>query len=146
MIAELSRTNYPEWIGRPLGPGAPRVITQADVDAFAQLTGDHQWIHVDVERAERGPFGSTLVPGLLLLSLVPQWLTELLSPLDSDSVLTVGYDSVRFLSPVKVPSTLAATATLRDTEERGDRLRSWWELDITSSDVSVARTTAVLQW
>jgi acyl dehydratase len=59
-------------VGQHLGFSDYRVVEQRDVDAFASLTGDHQWIHVDVERARRGPFGGTIAHGLFTLSLGPE--------------------------------------------------------------------------
>ena len=146
MIAELSRTDYAEWLGRPLGPGHLRTITQSEVDEFCSLTGDDQWIHVDRERAAASPFGSTLVPGLLLLSLLPQWITDLVHVTDDAPVLTVGYDDVRFLAPVKVPSDLRASVTLVEGESRGSRLRTRWLSEVRRDDELVLRATAVLQW
>jgi acyl dehydratase len=142
----LSRTDYSEWLGRPLGPGDLRTITQSDVDEFCSLTGDDQWIHLDRERASASPFGSTLVPGLLLLSLLPQWITGLVRVTDDAPVLTVGYDEVRFLAPVSVPSTLRASVTLVEGETRGARLRTRWLSEVRRDDELVLRATAVLQW
>ncbi len=146
MIAELSRTDYAQWLGHSFGPGHSRTITQSEVDEFCSLTGDDQWIHVDRERAAASPFGSTLVPGLFLLSLLPQWITDLVRVTDDAPVLTVGYDEVRFLAPVSVPSTLRASVTLVEGETRGSRLRTRWLSEVRHHDELVLRATAVLQW
>jgi acyl dehydratase len=91
-----------------------RLVTQDDVDAFAGATGDHQWIHVDPERAARGPFGTTVAHGLYTLSLAPVMLAEIW-PLDAfDAVLNYGFDRVRFPAPLPVGSQLRMAASLRD--------------------------------
>ena len=81
-------------------------ITQERVDKFADATGDHQWIHVDVERAADGPFGGTIAHGYLTLSLVP-WLGSQVFTLDTPGAkLNYGVNKVRFPSPVPVDSRL----------------------------------------
>jgi acyl dehydratase len=90
-----------EAIGVQRGPTTWRTVSQEDVDAFAQITGDHQWIHVDVERAQReSPFGTTIAHGNLTLSLI-------------------------YPSPVPTGSKVRATAELASVEEKGG---GWWEV------------------
>jgi acyl dehydratase len=89
-------------------------ITQDDIDAFADATGDHQWIHVDPERAARGPFGTTIAHGLYTLSLAPALLADIW-PLDAfDAVINYGFDRVRFPAPLPVGSQLRMAASMRE--------------------------------
>jgi acyl dehydratase len=91
-----------------------QLVTQDDIDAFARATGDHQWIHVDPERAALGPFGTTVAHGLYTLSLAPALLADLW-PLDAfDAVINYGFDRVRFPAPLPVGSHLRMAASLRD--------------------------------
>jgi acyl dehydratase len=99
-------------IGEPLGESGPVEITQEAVDAFATATGDHQWIHVDRERAAAGPFGGTIAHGYLTLSLVPRLLPEILDVSGFGLVVNYGCDRVRFPSPVPVGSKVRANAVL----------------------------------
>jgi acyl dehydratase len=91
-----------------------QLVTQDDIDAFAHATGDHQWIHVDPERAALGPFGTTIAHGLYTLSLAPALLADLW-PLDAfDAVINYGFDRVRFPAPLPVGSQVRMTASLRE--------------------------------
>jgi acyl dehydratase len=91
-----------------------QLVTQDDIDAFADATGDHQWIHVDPKRAARGPFGTTIAHGLYTLSLAPALLAELW-PLDAfDAVINYGFDRVRFPATLPVGSELRMAARLRE--------------------------------
>jgi acyl dehydratase len=86
------------------------------VDAFADLTGDHQWIHVDPERARaQGPYGGTIAHGALTLSLCTAFLTEIIQVKGVTHVVNVGFDRVRFRAPVPVGSRLRGTAKLLDS-------------------------------
>ncbi len=98
--------------GRELGVTAWREITQAEVDAFAEATGDHQWIHVDPERAAASPLGGTIAHGLLTLSLAPAMTASLLSFEGFAFALNYGYDRVRFPAPLRVGARLRMRATL----------------------------------
>ena len=92
-------------------------ITQERVDQFADATGDHQWIHVDVEKAKDGPFGGTIAHGYLTLSLVP-WLGSQVFTLDTPGAkLNYGVNKVRFPSPVPVGARVRATVA----DRRGHR-------------------------
>ncbi|HET7389044.1 MAG TPA: MaoC family dehydratase [Nocardioidaceae bacterium] len=101
-------------VGEPLGVSDWLEITQDRVDAFADATGDHQWIHVDVERATDGPFGTTIAHGYLTLSLIPQFSPQLFDLQTPGARLNYGVNKVRFPSPVKVGSRIRATATITD--------------------------------
>jgi len=94
-------------------------ITQEQVNRFAEATGDHQWIHVDVERARAGPFGAPIAHGFLTLSLIP---TFFASALDVPSRMSINYglNRVRFTSPVPVGSRLRARIALQACEAIAD--------------------------
>jgi acyl dehydratase len=108
--------------GRELGPGSWHEITQAQIDLFADATGDHQWIHVDPSRAATGPFGGTIAHGYLTLSLIiPLW-TELLRIDGIRMAVNYGLNKVRLPSPVPAGAKvrLAARMTaIDDLDENG---------------------------
>ena len=87
-------------------------ITQERIDLFAQATGDHQWIHVDAQRAAQGPFGRTIAHGFLTLSLLPQFFESSLTERQSRMGINYGLNKVRFTAPVPVNSRLRARITL----------------------------------
>ncbi|MGN9783284.1 MaoC family dehydratase [Nonomuraea sp. ZG12] len=99
-------------IGEPLGQSGLYEVTQEAVNQFAEATGDHQWIHVDPERAKDGPFGGPIAHGYLTLSLVPRLLPEIMKLTGFSLAINYGCEKVRFPSPVPVGSKLRATATL----------------------------------
>ncbi|WP_110207648.1 MaoC family dehydratase [Nocardioides daejeonensis] len=101
-----------ELVGRELGASGEHRISQAQVDAFAEVTGDHQWIHVDVERAAQGPFGSTIVHGFFTLALVPLMLADILVVEETSMGVNYGLDKVRFVSPVRPDEPIRARAEL----------------------------------
>lgn len=77
------------------------VMEQSRIDAFAEATGDFQWIHVDAERAKSGPFGQTIAHGYLTLAMVPQLLSEILQVTGRSSGVNYGMEKVRFINPVR---------------------------------------------
>ena len=93
-----------QYIGQELGVSEWMTIDQERINQYADFTGDHQWIHVDVERARReSPFGSTIAHGFLTLSLAASWQYEIgIIPAGVSEALNYGLDRVRFLAPVKV--------------------------------------------
>ena len=93
--------------GEELGESSWHEITQEQVNAFADATGDHQWIHVDTERAAAGPFGGTIAHGYLTVSLLPIFMTEIFRV----------ENRIRFPAPVPVGSKIRATATLTDIKQ-----------------------------
>jgi acyl dehydratase len=99
-------------VGEDLGPSDWLEVTQERVDAFADATGDHQWIHVDVDRASKGPFGGTVAHGYLTLSLIPHFSPELVEISTPGARLNYGVNKVRFPSPVRVGSRIRATARI----------------------------------
>jgi len=103
--------------GTRLAPTEWLAIEQDRVDGFAEVTGDHQWIHVDVERAKDGPFGGTIAHGYLTMSLVNYFLPQLIEVRGFAHAVNVGADRMRFLSPVKVGSRIRATGEIVSVEE-----------------------------
>lgn len=99
-------------VGNHLGYSEWHTITQEDVNQFAEATGDHQWIHVDPEKAAKGPFGGTIVHGFLTLSLVPMLVWEIFEVTGVKMGINYGVNKVRFPSPVPVGSKLRAGAEL----------------------------------
>jgi acyl dehydratase len=94
-------------------------IEQERVNLFAEATNDHQWIHVDVDRANEGPFGGPIAHGYLTLSLlIPLW-SEILDIEDLDLAVNYGLNKVRFPAPVPAGSRVQVSATLADAEEVG---------------------------
>jgi acyl dehydratase len=108
-LAELNAS-----VGQHLGYSDYRAVTQADIDRFAELTGDHQWIHVDTERAAQGPYGGTIAHGMLTLSLVPVMVGELVS-VTARYGLHYGFERVRFPAPVPVGSRIRGRVTVLRT-------------------------------
>src|SRR6202011_3076932 len=105
-------------VGNPLGQSEWHLVDQATIDRFADATGDHQWIHVDVDRAKtESPFGTTIAHGYLTLSMMPIFIAETVRFGKVSMVLNYGCNKVRFPSPVKVDSKLRATSVLTSAEE-----------------------------
>jgi acyl dehydratase len=104
-------------LGREIGPSDPVTIGQERINEFADATGDHQWIHVDTERAAAGPYGATIAHGYLTLSLLPMFAQNLYQLEFGSSRINYGSNKVRFPSPVPVGSILRATSTFVDLSE-----------------------------
>ena len=99
-------------VGRHLGYSDWLEIDQDRVNLFADATGDHQWIHVDLERASQGPFGAPIAHGFLTLSLIPQFFDSALKITQARMGVNYGLNKVRFMAPVPVNSRLRATLKL----------------------------------
>ncbi|MFT4042141.1 MAG: MaoC family dehydratase [Gordonia sp. (in: high G+C Gram-positive bacteria)] len=104
-------------IGINLGYGEWLEITQERIDAFADATGDHQWIHVDADRAKEGPFGATIAHGYLTVSLLPLLAGGIFSVSGPKLIINYGLNKVRFPSPVLVGSRLRADAVIVSVDE-----------------------------
>lgn len=104
-------------VGRDLGKSDWLEITQQRIDLFADATGDHQWIHVDPERAKAGPFGATIAHGYLTLSLVNLFLPQLLEVRGVSMGVNYGTDKVRFPAPVPVGSRVRGSGQLVEASE-----------------------------
>lgn len=99
-------------VGTHLGHSRWRTVTQEQVDLFADTTDDHQWIHVDPERAARGPFGSTVAHGFLTLALLPSMVRRIYRVEGMAMVVNYGSDRVRFPHPTPVGARIRAGAEL----------------------------------
>ncbi len=108
-------------LGHDFGGTAFIPVTQARIDAFADATGDHQWIHVDVERARKhSPFGGTIAHGFLTLSLVAGAMEQAaVVPGDARAVFNYGVENLRFLAPVHAGASVRAHFTLKAVTPRG---------------------------
>lgn len=103
--------------GSQLGPTEWLEIAQDRVDLFADATDDHQWIHVNPERAAEGPFGGTIAHGLLTLSLLPQFSQQLYTVKNVAMAINYGYNKVRFITPVKVGARIRARAEITKVDQ-----------------------------
>ncbi len=122
-------------------------ITQEQVNLFAQATGDHQWIHVDVERATAGPFGAPIAHGFLTLSLLPRFFESSLRIVETRMGVNYGLNKVRFVAPVPVGSRLRARMKLLacDPIDNNGRQMTWevtTEREGSSKPVCVAESIA----
>ncbi|WP_433632426.1 MaoC family dehydratase [Nocardia sp. CA-120079] len=124
-----------ESVGEHLGHSAWLTVEQSRIDQFAEATGDHQWIHVDAERAATGPFGATIAHGWLSASLLPV-LTSQIYRVQAKMAINYGVNRLRFVSPVKVGSDVRASSTLVEVTEHGPavQLTVQTEVEIAGSD------------
>ncbi|MBW1599858.1 MaoC family dehydratase [Streptomyces sp. JJ38] len=109
-----------EAVGVELGPSDWLEVDQKRIDLFADATGDHQWIHVDPERAAQGPFGTTIAHGYLTLSLLPVLMPQVLRVEGVRMGVNYGVNKVRFPAPVPVGSRLRARVRIAEVSEVGD--------------------------
>jgi len=125
-IAEL-----PSFKGQELGTSDWLEVTQERVNTFADATGDHQWIHVDVERAKaESPFGGPIAHGYLTLSLIVPLVSETYTISDAKMGVNYGLNKVRFPAPVPVGSKVRARVTLKDVEEVAGGLQNTFAVTI----------------
>ena len=112
--------------GRKIGPTEWREVTQRDIDDFARLSGDDQWIHVDVERAKKeSPFGTTIAHGNLTLSMIDGLRRDLISSTGFKLGVNYGWNRVRFPAPVPADSRIRASAEVTELEDVGG---GWWQV------------------
>jgi acyl dehydratase len=123
-------------VGARLGTSDWITVDQARVQRFADATDDHQWIHVDTERASSGPFGSTIAHGYLTLSLLTSLVWSVYRVEGLAMQINYGADKVRFLSPVVIPSRLRAAVDLVSVDPSGDgyRVKTNVTIEIEGSD------------
>jgi acyl dehydratase len=135
-------------VGEELGTSDWLTIEQERVDQFAETTGDHQWIHVDVERAEAGPFGGTIVHGYLTLSLIPLLRATVFSLETPGAKLNYGVNKVRFPHPVRVGRRIRSTVSVVDVADvpagKQLTLRHVVEIEDEPKPACVAETVTVL--
>ena len=113
----LKRDELRNYGGKRLGASAWHEVTQEQVGLFADATGDHQWIHLDQERAAAGPFGGTIAHGFLTLSLGPVLVHEVFEVTDAGITINYGLNRVRFPAPLPVGSRIRADVTLAALDE-----------------------------
>ncbi|AVZ39779.1 MULTISPECIES: MaoC family dehydratase [Dietzia] len=123
-------------LGRHVGYSDWMEITQDRIDAFAEATGDHQWIHVDPVRAAQGPYGATIAHGYLTLSLLPVLGAEVLDIRGFRMMINYGVDKVRFPAPVPVGSRIRAGVELTSLQRKsaGVQLNSLVTVEVEGSD------------
>jgi len=136
MTHRLSIEQLPGSVGLDLGRSSAVVIAQSDVDDFARLSGDNQWIHVDPERAVREGLPGTIVHGFLTLSLVGRFWGELLQVTGSSQAVNYGLDRVRFLGRVPVGSAISMSATVVRAETRPDGVKLATEVALFADDAA----------
>jgi acyl dehydratase len=117
---ELTLAELETAAGLELDPSEWVTIEQRAIEQFAEATGDHQWIHVDPEKAAQGPFGTTVAHGYLSLSLLPGLLGSMLSVTDARMGINYGIEKVRFTAPVPSGSRVRLKAAIRSAERRGE--------------------------
>jgi acyl dehydratase len=112
-------------VGKEIGPSDSRTVSQADINAFAEVSGDHQWIHVDPERSKtESPYGTTIAHGNLTLSLADGFRKELMQADGFALGVNYGWNKVRFPAPVPVDSRVVGTAELVSFDELEG---GWWQ-------------------
>lgn len=118
--AEYRADNIEEFVGRVFGPSAPVTLDQERIQGFADVTGDHQWIHVDEERAKaESPFGGPIAHGYLTLSMLAALQMDLgIVPEGCSGVMNYGLDKVRFLAPVPSGAQIVVRAELTSVERK----------------------------
>jgi acyl dehydratase len=125
------------YIGQEVAVSDWIAVTQEQVNQFAQATGDHQWIHVDVERAKGGPFGGTIAHGFFTLSLLPQFIESSLAFEPMRMGVNYGLNKVRFISPVRVGSRVRGRMKLLSCEPIADQgVQMAWEVTVECEGMS----------
>jgi acyl dehydratase len=120
-----------DWVDQEPLTSAWHAISQTQIDQFAQATGDHQWIHVDPEKAKAGPFGTPIAHGFLTLSMVPLFFHTAFSISDVRMGVNYGLNRVRFTSPVPVNSRLRGNFVLKSCEEIDNQgLQLTWRVHV----------------
>jgi len=150
-MSELTLANIKEWVGREIGVSGWLLVDQARIDQFAECTGDHQWIHVDVERAKReSPFRTPVAHGYLTLSLIGSLSQEVgVVPSDAVAGFNYGIDKVRFLAPVPAGARVRLRVAVDGAEEKSDgqvlvKTKNTLEIENNDKPALVAETLALL--
>lgn len=150
-MKELTLASLGASVGEEIGVSSWVVVDQARIDAFASCTGDHQWIHVDVERASReSPFRGPIAHGYLLLSMVASLSMEIgVVPTDAVAGLNYGLDKVRFLAPARAGAKVRLRVVLVGVEPREDgsvvmKTRNTLEIEGSQKLALIAETLALI--
>jgi acyl dehydratase len=119
--AGYSTATLRDFVGHDFGAAAPVTVGQPRIDGFAEVTGDHQWIHVDVDRARaESPFGGPVAHGFLTLALMAAAISDAgVVPADASGVINYGLDRIRFLAPVPAGARVACGFRLAEVEHKG---------------------------
>jgi acyl dehydratase len=126
-----SIADLPALVGQEVATSEWVTITQQQVNQFAEATGDHQWIHVDEERAKAGPFGAPIAHGFLTLSLIPRFFESALDIRGTRMGVNYGLNRVRFTSPVPVGSRLRARMKLLECLPlEGNGMQTTWQVTV----------------
>lgn len=136
-------------IGQEIGLSDWMPIDQSRVDAFAEVTGDHQWIHVDVERAKReSPFGAPIAHGYLTVSLLAKFAGECIAVDGVKLAVNYGLNRVRFAAPVKVGSRVRARFVLAAVEDIAGGSQMLWQatVEIEGGDKPACVAEMVTRW
>jgi acyl dehydratase len=124
-------TELSAQVGQVVGSSEWITITQAQIQQFADATGDQQWIHTDPQRAQAGPFGATIAHGFLTLSLLPQFFEQTIAVKSASLAVNYGLNKVRFLAPVPVNSRLRAHFKLIKSDPiEGNGMQMLWEMSV----------------
>jgi acyl dehydratase len=125
-------------VGQTIGPSEWREVTQADIDTFAELSGDDQWIHVDVERAKtESPFGTTVAHGNLTLSMIDGFRPELLESNGFKLAVNYGWNKIRFPAPVPAGSRIRASVEAVSVDDVGGgwhQIVQRWTVEVEGSE------------
>ena len=150
-MSEITLANIKEWVGREFGVSDWLLVDQARIAQFADCTGDHQWIHVDVERAKReSPFRSPAAHGYLTLSLIGSLSQQVgVVPSDAAAGLNYGIDKVRFVAPVPAGARVRLRASVDRVEERNHgqillKTKSVLEIENSDKPALIAETLTLL--
>jgi acyl dehydratase len=142
-ITANSVEDYAAHVGEHLGWSDWRTVTQDQVNLFADATGDHQWIHVDPERAKAGPFGGTIAHGYFTLSLIPVLMAGMIRTEGARMGVNYGTNKVRFPSPVHVGAEVRLGATLAEVTPIDGGIQS--VVDVTIEERDAAKPSCVAQ-
>jgi acyl dehydratase len=134
--------------GAELGPTDWLEVTQDRVNLFADATDDHQWIHVDPERAASGPFGGTIAHGLLTLSLLPHLTSQMYAVDNIAMAINYGYNKVRFITPVRVGSKIRGRAEIAKVDQLDGAVQATVTVtvDIDGSDKPAAVAESIVRF
>lgn len=146
MAGTVTRQELEAMVGKDLGTSPWFLVDQERVSQFADVTLDHQFVHVDPERARATPFGGTIAHGLLTLSLIVHLCIDFIPKIEGTKLLVnYGFDKVRFAAPVKVGKRIRASAKLAGVEERkpGDLIM---KLHVTIEIENEEKPALVAEW
>jgi acyl dehydratase len=145
MTTTTTMAELPELVGTELGSSDWYEVTQERVNQFAEATGDHQWIHIDIDRAKKeSPFGGPIAHGFLTLSLVVPLVAQVLTVTDQKMGVNYGLNKVRFPAPVPVGSKVRASVRLESVEEIAGGLQN--VLAVTVEREGGGKPVCIAEW